>query len=211
MIASCALPDKPRIGGLYLITPDIPAARLLPLCAAVVRYAAVLQYRALPPTIQTARQLAKLCADNGALFIVNNDATIAKASNADGVHLGADDMPVLAARRLLGDNAIIGATCGGDIALATRRAGEGADYCAFGAVYPSATKPEKAQLPPDTIAKAKATLCVPVVAIGGITTTNAAAIVNNGADAIAVSAGIFASTNPAQAAKALSALFPRQK
>lgn len=202
------MPDNPRIGGLYLITPDIPAARLLPLCAEVVRYAAVLQYRSLSPAAETARRLAKLCAQHNTLFIINNDATIAKASNADGIHLGADDMPVLAARELLGDDAIIGATCGGDVALAKRRQSEGADYCAFGAVYPSATKPEKPQCPPDTITKAKATLKVPVVAIGGITTTNAAAIVNKGADAIAISAGIFSSTNPAKAAKALSALFP---
>lgn len=204
------MPDN-CIAGLYLITPDIPARRLLPLCAAVLPAAAVLQYRALSPNMETARQLAKLCAENNALFIVNNDAHLAKETRAGGVHLGVDDMQVLAARRLLGDNAVIGATCGGDINLAKRRQGESADYCAFGAVYASATKPQKAKCPPLTIARAKASLAVPVVAIGGITPTNAAAVVKSGADALAVSAGVFLAKNPPKAARALSSLFPATK
>ncbi|MGI9337209.1 MAG: thiamine phosphate synthase, partial [Gammaproteobacteria bacterium] len=147
MTAFCALPDK-RIAGLYLITPEIPPLELLRLCAAVVPMAAVLQYRAVSPNIQTARKLAGLCAQSGALFMINNNALLAKEAFADGVHLGADDMPVMAARKLLGDNAIIGATCGGDIQMAKQRQKESADYCAFGAVYASKTKPQKPLCPP---------------------------------------------------------------
>jgi len=201
------LPDK-RIAGLYLITPEMAAAQLIPLCARVLDAAAVLQYRALSPDMQTAQQLAKLCAETNTLFIINNDAHLAKQVCADGVHLGMDDMPVLTARELLGDNAIIGATCGGDIKLAMRRQKESADYCAFGAVYPSPTKPQKALCPPDTIMRAKKVLSAPVVAIGGITIQNAAAVIKDGADAIAISSNIFASPTPAKTARTLSNLFP---
>lgn len=200
------MPDK-RIAGLYLITPEMAAAQLLPLCAEVLAAAAVLQYRASSPDIRTAQQLAKLCAETDTLFIVNNNVHLAKQIAADGVHLGANDMPVLAAREILGDDAIIGATCGGDIKLALRRQKESADYCAFGALYPSTTKAQKALCPPDTIMRAREVLSVPIVAIGGITSDNAAAIIKDGADAVAISASIFQSPAPAKTARTLSKLF----
>lgn len=202
------MPDK-RINGLYLITPEMAAAKLVPLCAEVVDAAAVLQYRSSSPNIQTARRLAKLCAEAGAVFIVNNDVHLAKQLSADGVHLGVDDMPITTAREMLGDNAIIGATCGGDINLAICRWREGADYCAFGAMYPSTTKPEKPLCPPDIIIQASKVLSIPIVAIGGITTETAKAVINNGANAIAISAAVFASPAPAKTARAISNLFPR--
>ena len=169
--------------------------------------AAVLQYRATKPDVQTARQLAMLCRRFGVLFIVNNDVHLAKESAADGVHLGANDMPIIKARKYLGDSYIIGATCGGDFKLAQRRIKDGADYCAFGAVYKSPTKPQKALCPLAAITKAKAVLDVPIIAIGGITPANAAMVIKSGADALALSSGIFTADNPAKAAKEIAALY----
>ena len=197
-----------KVAGLYLITPaaDIGGEELARRCAAVLPFANVLQYRAQKPNLQTALLLAGLCREYDCLFIVNDDPRLAKDAGAGGVHLGVGDESVSSARKVLGADAVIGATCGDDINLAKLKIDEGADYCAFGAVYPSPTKPEKSLCALDVIVRAKDELHAPVVAIGGITQFNAAAIKESGADAVAVSSGVFAADNPAVAADNINRL-----
>ncbi len=186
-----------------------PCIHSLPdLCEKALRGGAtVLQYRSDQPNLQTAKILRELCRKYNAMFIINNDPQTAKKSNADGVHLGATDATVSEARALLGKNAIIGATCGSDTNLARQREAEGADYCAFGAIFPSPTKPTVPPCPLATLTAAKKILRVPIVAVGGITPQNAATVRNAGADALATATGVFSAPNPEESAKKIASLF----
>ena len=123
---------------------------------------------------------------------------------ADGVHLGRDDGDIAAARARLGEHAILGASCYDQLPLARAAIAAGADYVAFGAVCPSATKPNAVRAPLSLFADS-ATLGAPRVAIGGITPANAGEIVAAGADMLAVIGGVFDAEDPLAAACALSA------
>lgn len=201
-------------GGLYLITPDCDAAGVAALhatLAQVLPFAACVQYRnksALSSSqrLQHAQALRQLCADAKVCFLVNDDARLAQAVAADGVHLGQGDGAVGDARALLGDAAIIGVTCHEQLALAERAAAQGADYVAFGAVFGSATKPDAVTAPLSLFAQAKG-LGLPTVAIGGIDADNIAAVQRAGADFAAVIGGVFAAPNPVAAARACAAAF----
>jgi thiamine-phosphate pyrophosphorylase len=109
-----------------------------------------------------------------------------------GVHLGQQDGSITLARQRLGAKAIIGATCHNSLEFAQQAAQQGASYLAFGAFYPSSTKPlaQLAQL--DTLTQAKHLFNLPVVAIGGITLDNAMPLINAGANYVAVISDIFA-------------------
>lgn len=197
--------------GLYAITPELAdSARLLALAhAALDGGAAVLQYRnkhaGAAQRVREARALQALCRDRQALFIVNDDAALARDVDADGVHLGRDDGDVAAARSLLGRR-LIGVSCYDDIALARAAVDAGADYVAFGSVFASATKPAAVRAPLGLFDAARG-LGVPLVAIGGITLDNAAQAIAAGADCVAVIAGLFDAPDVAARARAFSALF----
>jgi len=157
--------------------------------------------------LDEALALRRLCADYRALFIINDDVELARLVAADGVHLGRDDTSLEAARELLGPGALIGVSCYNRLELAQRAVAAGADYVAFGRFFPSASKPEAVQASPDLLCQAKATLSVPVVAIGGITPENGPQLIQHGADALAVIQGVFAQTDIEDAAKQLASLF----
>ena len=123
------------------------------------------------------------------LFIVNDDLELARAVQADGVHLGADDGDLAAARAAL-PNALIGASCYADLERARAAVGQGADYIAFGSVFASPTKPQAVRAPLGLFAQAQ-TLGVPTVAIGGITRANCAEVRTAGAHACAVISDLF--------------------
>lgn len=196
--------------GLYLVTPDSDdSSTLLERVAPLLPHAACLQYRnkrALDPTqrLLEAHSLRVLCAEAGVCFIVNDDPLLARQVEADGVHLGQGDGEVAAARRLLGDARCIGVTCHDQWPLARQAVAEGADYVAFGAMFPSTTKPDAPRATPQLFMRAAA-LGVPKVAIGGITPDNAGQAMAAGADLAAVIAGVFDAPDPLAAARACAA------
>jgi thiamine-phosphate pyrophosphorylase len=144
----------------------------------------------------------------GVAVLVNDSPDLARELGADGVHLGWDDMEIKAARRLLGPDMIIGATAKNSYHKAMQAGEEGADYVAFGAFYPTATKQATVPAEPELLQIWQAAMLVPCVAIGGITTGNAAPLVTAGADFLAVSAGVWNhAEGPAAAVRAFNALF----
>jgi len=143
-------------------------------------------------------------------FIVNDRPDLASAMEADGVHVGQEDASYLDARTYLGPNRIVGVTCHDSRHLAIEAADQGADYVAFGAFYPTATKEPKTRAELDIIAWWSETMVVPSVAIGGITVENASPLIAAGADFLAVSSGVWDyPEGPATAVKAFNALFHR--
>jgi thiamine-phosphate pyrophosphorylase len=214
MITASPAPASPRpLKGLYLITPDdIDTLRLLERVDAVLEYAAVLQYRNKTATPMVRREQAEalraLCASHGVGLIVNDDLLLAEAIAADGVHLGEHDGDPRAARERLGPDAIIGVSCYADLDRARAAAAQGASYIAFGAFFPSPTKPLARHASLDLL-RESAGLGLARVAIGGITADNASLVVAAGADLIAVISGVFDATDPAAAARAYRDCFDR--
>ena len=202
-------PRLPR-HGLYAITNG-PRDDLFDAAAAALRGgAAVLQYR--DKTHDAARRraeaqrLRELCAAAQAAFIVNDDVALAHAVSADGVHLGEGDDALASARARLGAGAIIGVSCYDSLARARQLAAAGADYLAFGAFHASPTKPAARRADPGLLAVAKS-LGLPLVAIGGISRDNARALIDAGADFVAVISGVFAQADIEAAARAYAILF----
>ena len=196
--------------GLYAIT-DGPRPDLLAAVKAALRGGvALLQYR--DKTADSARRafearaLRELCARFEIPFIVNDDVELALAAGADGVHLGEDDGDIAAARARLGAGAIIGVSCYDSPARARHLAAAGADYLAFGAFFPSPTKPNARRATPEMLREAKP-LGLPLVAIGGVTPDNARPLIDAGADFLAVISGIFAQADPEAAARRYVAMY----
>ncbi|MBN8792441.1 MAG: thiamine phosphate synthase [Stenotrophomonas nitritireducens] len=198
--------------GVYLITPDeADTARLLertrPLLAAGATW---LQYRNKVADAATRHEqalaLQALCAVAGVPLIVNDDAALASAIGAAGVHLGEDDGDIAAARALLGPGAIIGASCYDQIELAQRAVAAGASYVAFGAFFPSRSKATTRRAHPRLLREAAA-LGVPRVAIGGLTPDNSTPLVEAGADLLAVISSVFAADDPVAALRGYQACF----
>jgi thiamine-phosphate pyrophosphorylase len=207
-------PDTRPLAGLYVLT-DTPSepATLLPRVAAVLRGGAnVIQYR--DKTGDPAQRRAEaeairaLCQRHGAIFIVNDDPALAAEVGADGVHLGRSDMSLAEARRIVGAKAIIGISCYDSLDRARSVAAEGANYVAFGSIYPSATKPDAVPAPLTLLTQATRQLAVPLVAIGGISAGNAAPVIAAGADALAVISSVFLAADPEAEARRLATLFP---
>ena len=139
-------------------------------------------------------------------LIINDRLDIALAVDADGVHVGQEDLPVSVVRRLLGPDKIIGATAA-TVAAALHAEAEGADYIGSGAVFPTLTKPGKQVLPLAVLTQIKQAVRVPVVAIGGITADNLLALKNTGIDGIAVVSAIMNSADPAAATQEILSLW----
>lgn len=143
-----------------------------------------------------AEPLQRICADAGVAFIINDSMTLAKRLGADGVHLGQQDGDVREARALLGPGAQIGVTCHDSRHLAMDAGEAGADYVAFGAFYPTQTKPSPYRPDPSILSWWSSLFEIPCVAIGGITPHNAKPLVEAGADFLAVCQIVWASTDP---------------
>lgn len=156
---------------------------------------------------QQAQEMRCLCHEHGALFIVNDDISLALKVGADGVHLGRDDEKLLAAREALGKHAIIGVSCYNQLTLAQQAASQGADYVAFGRFFPSKTKPDAVQAESSLLEQARQNLNIPIVAIGGITADNGAQLIQHGADALAVINALFDVPDSEVAARQFATLF----
>ncbi len=179
--------------GLYAITPDIAdtAALARKVEQALAAGVAMLQYRnkimSKDKRLLQAKELAPLARGYGVPFIVNDDLEVALAVGANGAHLGRQDGDLAAARAKL-PGKILGASCYDDLAKARAAVRAGADYVAFGAVFPSPTKPAAARAP---LSLFENDLGVPLCAIGGITLENAPALVAAGASLLAVISDLF--------------------
>jgi thiamine-phosphate pyrophosphorylase len=145
-----------------------------------------------------AEPLQRVCADAGVTFIVNDSPTLAKRLGADGVHLGQQDGDVREARALLGPSAQIGVTCHDSRHLAMDAGEAGADYVAFGAFYPTQTKPSPYRPDPSILSWWSSLFEIPCVAIGGITPHNAKPLIEAGADFLAVCQVVWGSSDPAK-------------
>lgn len=144
--------------------------------------------------LRTAERLLPMCQAAEVGFLINDRADLAKASGADGVHLGQSDGSVAEARSLLGADKDIGVTCHDSLHLAMEAGEAGADYVAFGAFFESGTKDALYRAKPDLLTRWSAMATVPSVAIGGITPDTAQSLVEAGADYLAVSGAIWAHT-----------------
>jgi thiamine-phosphate pyrophosphorylase len=200
--------------GLYGITPDgLTTADLLArTSAALAGGMTLLQYRDKSGDAthrrEQATRLLSLCHDRGCRLIINDDLALALAIDADGVHLGGDDGDLAAARSALSTVKILGASCYADFSRAQAAARAGADYVAFGAVYPSPTKPLALQAPLELISQARRELPqVQVAAIGGITLDNATPVIAAGAHYTAVITDLFEAPDIAARAAAYQRLF----
>lgn len=206
--ANVPLPFPHR--GLYAITSDCEAfARLLiQVEAALAGGAKAIQLRDKRRRLSCthAERLLELCHAYQVPLIVNDDLELAARIGADGVHLGLKDAGAEQARELLGPEAIVGISCYADLERASR-VERYATYVAFGAFFPSTTKPQAKLAPIELLSQAKAQLSCPIVAIGGITPENGAMLLAAGADLLAVIGGVFGHPDSYQAASRYARLF----
>lgn len=204
---------RPAIKGLYAITPDeTDSAELLRKTRLALQGGVrVLQYRNKSATAalkrQQAQALRELTREFTVTFIVNDDAQLAAETEADGVHLGGEDGSIATARSLLGGDRIIGVSCYNRAPLALEAARQGADYVAFGAFFPSSVKPGAVKADVTLLQTVRQELSIPIVAIGGITAQNGAALIEAGADALAVITALWDAADIEQAAREFSNLF----
>jgi thiamine-phosphate pyrophosphorylase len=203
-----------KLRGLYAITPDCAGSALLIARAgqALAGGIAALQYRNKPAPqkqrITEATALATMCRQRRVPFIVNDDVALALDSGADGVHLGREDGdPAVARAKLRGK--LLGVSCYDSLEAARAAVAAGADYVAFGSVFPSPTKPAAVRAPLTLFGEARA-LGVPLVAIGGITLENAPQLLRAGADCLAVIADLFDAPDIAERARSYGKLWPHE-
>jgi thiamine-phosphate pyrophosphorylase len=199
--------------GLYAITPEGLAEPdlLTRIERALAGGARVVQFRDKSADAARRRQraaaLLALCRAAGAPLIVNDDVELAAAIGADGVHLGREDGSVAAARARLGAEALIGVSCYDAWARAREAAAAGADYLAFGAVFASPTKPAAVRAPLELLGRARREFGLPLAAIGGITLARASAVIEAGADMLAVITDLFDAPDVAAQARRYAGLF----
>ena len=202
------------LSGLYLITDDNSDGRLLTRVKnALAGGASTVQYRAkhIGPDERhkIALQLRELCHKAGARLIINDFAELAKEIDADGVHLGQDDMSVSQARQLLGRDKIIGISTH-SVDQALKAEAHGADYIAIGSIFPTDSKETIEVIGLDTLRKVRRAIRVPLVAIGGIDLHGADQAIDAGADAVAVISAVMQDSSPGLAAREISLLFNRK-
>jgi thiamine-phosphate pyrophosphorylase len=206
--------NKPSCHGLYAITDAwlIPDHCLtVAVEQAILGGARLIQYR--DKSHDGARRLTQatglneLCQRHAVPLIINDDVELAARVGTAGVHVGKDDPSFATARARLGGDAIIGVSCYDRLDLALEAARAGADYVAFGAFFPSPTKPTEIRASIELLRDARAALNLPIVAIGGITPDNAPLLLDAGADALAVVSGVFGQPDIQAAARRYAALF----
>ncbi|RZA05025.1 MAG: thiamine phosphate synthase [Moraxellaceae bacterium] len=182
--------------GLYLITNDDEFSVLHQKLKMVAKIAPIsmLQYRrkhiALDPQQGEIEELMKICQRENIQFIINDNLSYAQQFGC-GLHLGQGDGSVVKARAILGQQAIIGRTCHNSLELAATAQQDGASYLAFGAVYPSLTKPNVSRVTLDTLRQAKQQCNLPICAIGGLTVDNSQPLVDMEIDLLAIVGNIL--------------------
>lgn len=148
--------------------------------------------------LELGQSIRKLTQEHGVLFFVNDRVDVAALVEADGVHVGQDDIPCVEARRLLGPDVYIGVSAE-TVTEALEAERQGADYLGVGAVYPTLSKPDAGFTGLDGLRKITDAVNLPVVAIGGISHNNAVAVMSAGAHGIAVVSAVMSATQPQRA------------
>src|SRR5436190_779821 len=161
--------------------PPEPGAASAPLWKRIVWFVAI---------AAAAAALGPVCRAHGVALILNDRPDLAAELDCDGVYIGQDDAPYTEARRLVGMDRIVGVTCHDSRHLALEAAEAGADYVAFGAFFPTATKAAPTRAEPELLSIWQETMLIPCVAIGGITAANARGLAAAGADFLAVCSGV---------------------
>ena len=152
-------------------------------------------------------ELLEVTKSYGVPLIINDSPELAREIGADGVHLGGDDTSISNARKILGNDSIIGITCYNQIERGFKAVENGADYVAFGTPYYTPTKPEREPTSIEILREAVRLINnIPIFAIGGITKENASPILDTGVDGIAVITSVFGSTDPEATTRELAAL-----
>jgi len=147
-----------------------------------------------------AQQLSKLCTEHNVLFIMNDYLDLALAADADGVHLGQNDLPLPVARKLLPMDKILGGSVT-TLEQAIAAESEGADYIGVGSIYPTTSKETAKVIGLETLRQIRQAVTLPLVAIGGITKDNAAEVMAAGADSVAVISAVAQAKAPEEAAR----------
>jgi thiamine-phosphate pyrophosphorylase len=205
------------VRGLYAITPDqidtaVLVARVKQALAGGI---ALLQYRNKAAGLRLRREqaceLLPLCQEAGVPLIINDDLALAVEIEAGGVHLGAEDGDLAAARDALGPRRLLGASCYNRAGLARNAKKAGADYVAFGSIFPSPTKPGAVRAQLEMLSAVRRELGLPIVAIGGITHDNAAQVYAAGADAVAVISDLFDAPDMAERIQQFHAVYAASK
>lgn len=207
------LRNRSAVSGLYAITPDMTDTGQLydAVHQALAGGVNWLQYRNKAADSRLRRvqaaEIHLLCKHFQVPLIVNDHLDLAMEIDADGLHVGGDDISPVMARCYFGRDKIIGISCYNQLNRAIEAEKAGADYVAFGAFYPSMTKTGTYQAPIELLTAAKKKLGIPVVAIGGIDLDNAGMLIASGCDAVAVSQALFGAQDIRSAARYFSELF----
>lgn len=159
--------------------------------------------------LRTAKAIKSLCQSYHVPFIVDDNLDIALACDADGLHIGQNDMPAAKARKLLGPDKILGVSAQ-TVEQAIAACRDGADYLGVGAVFPTGTKTDAVEVPLDTLKAITAAVDIPVVAIGGINADNIAELSGTGIAGAAVVSAIFAQDDIKKAAANLRQLMVKE-
>lgn len=206
---------KEQVAGLYVIVDtqalrgrgEIEVAR-----QAIQGGARIIQLRdKLRPKgmlVPLARELKRVCAESDVLFIVNDYIDLAIDSDADGLHIGQEDLPFVTARKMLPGDKILGCSAA-TLEEALKAEKEGADYIAIGSIYSTPSKPGTRIAGLETLRQGKKKVSVPVVAIGGINEDNIAEVISAGADAVAVISAVLGADNVKEASQKLAAIINR--
>jgi len=204
---------KTMLKGLYLVTPDWDdTEKLLAVSDAGLKGgAALLQYRHKTASSALRREqaaaLLALCRRHGKPFIINDYPELCVELDADGIHVGGTDATVAEVRKQVGPQRIVGSSCYGSLELAQAAQAAGASYVAFGGFYPSRIKRYEVSTPVDIVTRARETVALPSVVIGGMTRGNVAPLIAAGADMVALISSVYFADDPEGAARELAGLF----
>jgi thiamine-phosphate pyrophosphorylase len=205
---SATIVRRSDIRGLCLILDadllTLPAAKAL--ATALAAGVRLFQYRnksgSRKEVYNVSYELAGMVKRSGGVFIVNDHADIAKAVDADGVHLGQDDLPVEYGRKVLGEGKLIGISTH-SVEQAREAEAAGADYIGFGPLFPTTTKDAGPHQGVENLRSLRNAVTLPVLAIGGITPDNLAEVMQAGADGVAVISAVLSAPDPGAVARDL--------
>ena len=198
------MPNRRKMAGLYLILDQQYTKRNIVSIAIEAAEAGVdvIQYRdkilSKKEAITVAQRLRGLTERTGVIFIVNDDPALALAVDADGVHLGQEDIPVAIARRILGKDKLIGLSTH-SVEEATAANNLDVDYIGFGPIFHSKTKTVTSPHGIEGIRRIREFVSLPIIAIGGIDQGNASGVIKAGANGVAVISAILSAPNIAKA------------